>query len=399
MPPAVPQPPIGFLDALRDGVVVGWARDPADPAAVATIRVTRGTELLAEGPAELKREDGLPGFRLRLAAPVPPADLLEGRVRVRAHLPGRPAPVTLAMTATMRAALEAAPAPEPPPPAAPEPSLPQSPSAANPSEPSPAGIPAPAPTRSAGPRTAQPDLPAPLRPLLALAEAAEATRTPLLHLVLPDRDALLATSPRFDALEDAAARTPLLARDWLPLRHAFARAPRPAAFWRADGRLSVEGCEAALRLLLAALRLRLPAHAAGLDRAARILDRADLAARPRRPATPSDSAAAAVATFLGTAPPQTEPALDEAIFSGLPAPRPLPAGGGLEAWTAHGAPLPFRLLLLAAPGLGGSDRPARPGWWLRHLTAECVISETLGTAPPEAALALQPGLILALSAG
>ncbi len=372
--------PVGFLDALRDGVVVGWARDPADPAATATIRVTRGAELLAEGTAELKREDGLPGFRLRLAGPVLPADLLEGRVRVRAHLPGRPAPVTLAMTATMRAALEAGPARSPFSPREEE-------------RTDEAGA------RSAAGITERPDLPTPLRPLLALAGAAEAAGIPVLHLLLPDRDAVLATSRRFDALESAAAREPLLARDWLPLRQAFARAPRPAALWRADGRLAVEGCEAALRLLLAALHLRLPAQAAGLRRATSLLDRADLAARPRRPATPSDSATAAVATFLGTAPPETEPALDEAIFSGLPAPRPLPAGAGVEAWTAQGAPLPLRLLLLAAPGLGGSDHPARPGWWLRHLFAECVISEALDTAAPEAALSLAPGLILTLSAG
>ena len=70
---------------------------------------------------------------------------------------------------------------------------------------------------------------------------------------------------------------------------------------------------------------------------------------------------------------------------------------GLEAWSAPAAPLPWRVVVLAAPGLGGSAGPARLGWWLRWLVAECVLSEALHIAAPEAALGPQPDLVLTLA--
>ena len=42
---------------------------------------------LAEGPTDIQRDDGKPGFRLRSPTPLTPRDFLEGRVRVRAVLP------------------------------------------------------------------------------------------------------------------------------------------------------------------------------------------------------------------------------------------------------------------------------------------------------------------------
>lgn len=495
-PPVRSRPPIGFLDALRDGMVVGWARDPENAEAVATVRLMRGVEVLAEAAADIKREDGMPGFRLRSPLPISPADLLEGRVRVRVTLPGRQAPFTLAMTLRMRAALEAAagwepttdlappPAPPPPPPppppepprrsvplppapppsagrAAPEPAPTPAPGWALLSEPAPFVAPAaepplapeppaeppaapgwipattppppppadppPPPSRgregvggqgaAAAPAEADPGAPAPapqpvaaalpttpaanpkLRPLQALAAAAEPASIALLHLVLPGRAAVLTPdqAPAFAALEAEAAALPAIARDWVPLAAAFARQPNPAILWRHDAtRLSIEGGVTLLGMLLAVLRLKLPGEAGPLARAAAIVARADLAALPRRDIPGSDTDAPA---FLGIASRETEPALTEAIFFDLPAPKPLPLHPGIEAWSSPGAPLPWRVLLLAEAGLGGSAGPAALGWWLKHLAAECVISEALPTALPEAALAVRPGLILTLAAG
>ncbi|MGG5811548.1 hypothetical protein [Falsiroseomonas sp. CW058] len=502
-PPIRSRAPIGFLDALRDNTVIGWARDPQDHAAVAVVRLMRGLEVLAETEAGIARDDGMPGFRLRAPVPLTATELLEGRVRVRVLLPGRQAPFTLAMTARMRAALEAeagwepttefaappaspppaSPSPVPAPPprrSVPEPPLPP-PSARRPlptPPPAPTGTPsadpapappeaepaaaapapiepppdapvpaprevapvaaAPAPTGLSNPAPAPPeaapaaaapdaiepppadpapapapaiaesrDIPSPgpavpqapvLRPLSALAAAADAAGIALLHLAVPGRDAVLAPgSPTgFDALEAEAATLPAVARDWVPLRAAFARDPNPGTLWRRDGRrLSVEGGVALLRTLLAVLRARLPAEAGVLARAEALVERPDLAALPRRDAAGAGGEEGPA--FLGVPVHETEPDLTEAIFFDLPAPRRLRAVAGLEAWTSAGAPLPWRVLLLATPGLGGSAGPAAPGWWLRYLVAECVISEALPTAPPEAALAVQPGLILTLS--
>jgi hypothetical protein len=133
---------LGFLDALRpDGTVVGWARDAAAPATPLTIRLMRGVEVLAETEANRRRDDGNPGFVLVPPVWLTPEEFLEGRVRVRASLPGRQVATTLAMTPRMRERLEeqagweptvtlraprpatapAAPAPEPAPIPAPEP--------------------------------------------------------------------------------------------------------------------------------------------------------------------------------------------------------------------------------------------------------------------------------------
>ncbi|NKC32648.1 hypothetical protein HEQ75_17410, partial [Roseomonas sp. BU-1] len=107
-PAAPPRGLIGFLDALRQGeLVVGWAADPTDRQARPTIRLMRGVEVLAECEADVARDDGNPGFRLRAPQKLAPQDFLEGRVRVRALLPGRQASTTLAMTRRMREALEA----------------------------------------------------------------------------------------------------------------------------------------------------------------------------------------------------------------------------------------------------------------------------------------------------
>jgi hypothetical protein len=57
------------------------------------------------------------------------------------------------------------------------------------------------------------------------------------------------------------------------------------------------------------------------------------------------------------------------------------------------------MLLLTTPGLGRVDHPAMPGWWLRHLVAECMISEALETAPPGPVLGVRPGVVVTFSAG
>jgi hypothetical protein len=472
-----PRGPVGSLDALRDGSLIGWARDPVDPAAVALIRVMRGPDMLAEGRADLPRQDGLPGFRIRIAATLRPEELLEGRVRVRAFLPGRQAAVTLAMSGRMRAELEAAagwkppaapdpgaapshpaepapaapaamppvgppppprptraapapeppsppepapseapagappapfpqaepPAPEPPPAPAPEPAIPPPPESSplwQPAPLPPPEPPAPGPPELQAPEPAETPEPAGLAArLLRLALAAAPAGTGLLHLLVPSRAAVLSPeeAPAFLALEAAIAAEPRLAADWVPLRHAFAADPAPQALWRRDGRrLSVEGGLLLLGTLLGVLRARLPGEAAALARAAAVLARADLAGLPRRdlPAPPP----AAAPAFLGIPVRETEPALTEAIFFDLPPPRALAGLPGLEAWSSPAAPLPWRLVVLAQPGLGGSAHPASPGWWLRWLVAECVLSEALESAPPSAALGLRPGLVLTLAA-
>lgn len=484
---------IGFLDALRDGqVVVGWAADPRDPAARPVIRLMRGLEVLAECTADVARDDGNPGFRLRAPVPLAPEDFLEGRVRVRALLPGHHAATTLAMTRRMREQLEsaagwepttqaappAAPRPAPavqepePPQATPEPDLPEpdgpepispepaGPQAARPepAAPEPAALPVSAATWSApgwvprppapgerpkpavapvppptpethspvstapvspptgapsaatpppdiGPDT-EPPLPAPLAAMNALARLAEAVHRPVLHLLVPVRGSVLGgvASPGLAALEALAAARPLLARDWVPLRHAFARQPQPATLWRLDGAsLTVEGCVALLTTLLAVLQLRHPKAGDHLLRAAGLLARADLVALPRRDVSPGaggpEAGPARREAFLGVSVAETEPALPAELFADLPAPRATgPALPGLEAWSTEAAPLPWRVVVLAEPGLGGSDGPARIGWWLRRMVAECVISEALHIARPEAALGLQPDLVLTLAA-
>ncbi|WP_439595429.1 hypothetical protein [Falsiroseomonas sp.] len=461
--PAPPRGLLGFLDALRDGqVVVGWAADPQDRTVRPLIRLMRGLEVLAEGVADVAREDGNPGFRLRAPMPLTPADFLEGRLRVRAVLPGRQAATTLAMTRRMREQLEAmagwgpttdfpdgpaasmapdtaadialaaaslpvppppapapmpapapapmpapAPATVPPPPpvevAAPVPAAPPKPPAVAPGwTPRPAeAAPQPAPLPEGTPPAAPPELPFPLGTLQDLARQAAAARVPVLHLLVPARGSVLGGGPAngLAPLEELAAARPLLAQDWVPLRHAFARLPNPGVLWRHNGHgLTVEGGLAVLTTLLAVLQLRRPEAAAGLARAAALVARADLATLPRReiPAEPGDVAGL---SFLGVAVGETEPALTAAIFADQPPPRPvgevLP---GLEAWSAAGAPLPWRVVLLAEPDLGGSAHPARLGWWLRWLVAECVISEALHIARPEAVLGAQPDLVLTLAA-
>ncbi|MBU8546178.1 MULTISPECIES: hypothetical protein [Roseomonadaceae] len=491
---ASPPPPrglIGFLDGLREGqVVVGWAADPQDRAARPILRLMRGLEVLAECRADVARDDGNPGFHLRAPAPLTPQDILEGRVRVRALLPGRQAATTLAMTRRMREMLEAAagwepttldPAPAPPPPAAPKvatppaprvsevapppeaeapppraPAQPPAPAQQDPvrSDPPPPAIrPAPEPTRhwtpapaapgwtpapaapaaampSSGPagsatplpaaataapaapkssppmssrpavpvpEAAPPPPPPPLDAFLALARVATAAGVPALHLLVPRRATVLAdeASP---AWEQAAAARPLLAADWVPLRQAFAQQPNAGGYWREDGRsLSIDGCHALLLTLLKVLQARVPEASGALGRAASLARRADLAALPRRD-IPPEPGASARPSFLGVAMRETEPDLSEAIFADRPAPRLIgEVMPGLEAWSAPSAPLPWRVVVLAAPGLGGSAGPARLGWWLRWLVAECVLSEALHIAAPEAALGPQPDLVLTLA--
>ncbi|WP_439549484.1 hypothetical protein [Falsiroseomonas sp.] len=421
-----PSPPsrglAGFLDALRDGcLVVGWAADPQDPAVRPTIRLMRGVEVLAEGTADIQRDDGNPGFRLRSPTPLTARDFLEGRVRVRAVLPGRPVATTLAMTRRMRDALEAeaegaatppAPLPAPPPPpavpappappplpAAPAPAVPPSP--AVPTPPPPPAAPAPPPAAPASPSApGAAALPAPLGALLRIAHGLAAGPVATLHLVLPRRQGVLAAQadPALTALERAAAAEPALAAGWVPLRQAFARLPNPAPLWRQDGEsLAIEGSLALVETLLAMLRALRPEAADQIARAAAILARADLAALPRREVE-EGSAQAAGPAFMGVAMRETEPALTADIFYDQPPPRPMgPPLPGLEAWASPGAPLPWRVVVMTEAGLGGSATPAALGWWLRQLFAECVVSEALATVDPAAILATQPGLVLTLA--
>ncbi|MGX9963566.1 hypothetical protein ACVFYP_09575 [Roseomonas sp. F4] len=450
--PASPRGPIGFLDGLRESqVVVGWAADPQDRAARPIIRLMRGMEVLAECSADVTREDGHPGFHLRAPMPLTPLDFLEGRLRVRAVIPGRQAATTLAMTRRMREVLEAAagwepttldPAPKAsaPPAAAPAPRTPAAPATPAPVSPAPAARPpeapipaapppqpprAPAPPKppvapaepppvpvaappkppqvapSPAPAPAPVAAPPPLDSMLALARAAQLAKVPLFHLLLPCRASVLgaAPGPTLAGLETAAAARPLLAADWVPLRHGFARQPNPTALWREDGRsLSIEGGQALILTLLTVLGARRPEASAALARATVLAQRADLAALPRRD-IPSESGAPTGPSFLGVAMRETEPDLTEAIFSDRPTPKLIgDVMPGLEAWSTPSAPLPWRVVLLAEPGLGGSASPARLGWWLRWLVAECVLSEALHIARPEAALGPQPDLVLTLAA-
>jgi len=233
----------------------------------------------------------------------------------------------------------------------------------------------------------------------ALARLAAATGRPVLHMLVPARGSVLGSASRLVALEALAASRPLLARDWVPLRHAFALQPQPATLWRLDGySLSVDGCVALLTTLLAVLQLRYPGAHADLARAANLLARADLATLPRRDLPPAAAAPPAEA-FLGVSVAETEPALPGELFADLPAPRAMgPTLPGLEAWSTAAAPLPWRVVVLAEPGLGGSADPARIGWWLRRMVTECVISEALHIARPEAALRPEPDLVLTLAA-
>ncbi len=421
-----PSPPsrglAGFLDALRDGcLVVGWAADPQDPAVRPTIRLMRGVEVLAEGTADIQRDDGNPGFRLRSPTPLTARDFLEGRVRVRAVLPGRPVATTLAMTRRMRDALEAeaeaegaatppAPLPAPPPPPAvpappPPPAVPAPPAPpplpAVPTPPPPPAAPAPPPAAPASPSApGAAALPAPLGALLRIAHGLATGPVATLHLVLPRRAGVLAAQadPALTALERAAASEPALAAGWVPLRQAFARLPNPAPLWRHDGEsLAIEGSLALVETLLAMLRALRPEAADQIARAAAILARADLAALPRREVE-EGSAQAAGPAFMGVAMRETEPALTADIFYDQPPPRPMgPPLPGLEAWASPGAPLPWRVVVMTEAGLGGSATPAALGWWLRHLFAECVVSEALATVDPAAILATQPGLVLTLA--
>jgi hypothetical protein len=434
---------VGFLDALRpDGTVVGWARDPKDPATRPLIRLLRGVEVLAEVEATIAREDGNPGFRLVPPVALTPEDFLEGRVRVRAVAPGRQAATTLAMTPRMREVLEeragweptvapraaapdptrpatpprAAP-PSPPPPSPPAPSPPPaSPPPPSPPRVSPPPAPPPAPpSRSPAaappPATApapRPEIPAPhaapdappLRAMHAMALALHRAGIPVLHALIPPRGAVVRrgqAEPNAHpalALEQQAAAWPLLAQDWLPLRQALARDAQPMALWRHDGQqLTVEGQMVLLRLLLSALRLRHPAMASALIRAEAIIARADLACLPRR-----EIGEASGPSFLGVMARETEPALTERIFADLPPPVPIaPAATGVEAWRNMAAPLPWRVVVLTVPGLGGSTGPALIGWWLRRLAAECVLSEALEIAPPGALVDAAPNLVLTLA--
>lgn len=374
-PPA--QPPrglAGFLDALRDGaVVVGWAADPNDASARPVIRLMRGVEVLAEGVADVQRDDGNPGFRLRSPTPLSPRDFLEGRVRVRAMLQGRPVATTLAMTPRMRAVLEAEAEGIPP---APPP---------QPDSPPPVAAPAEAME------------PPPLAAMRRIAQGLAAGSATTLHLLVPRRATVLAAlaDPALTPLEQRAIGEPALAPGWVPLRQAFARLPQPKTLWREDGRrLAIEGGLALVETLLAVLRVLRPEATEQLARAAAILARADLASLPRREAPDGPGGI----TFMGVEMRETEPALTADIFYDLPSPRPL-AGGlpGLEAWSSPGAPLPWRIVVMAEAGLGGSAGPTFLGWWLRHLVAECVVSEALSTVDPAAILATAPDLVLTLS--
>lgn len=406
----------GFLDALRDGcIVVGWAADPQDPAARPTIRLMRGVEVLAECTADIQRDDGNPGFRLRSPIPLAPRDFLEGRVRVRAVLPGRPVATTLAMTRRMRDALEAeaegaapptaappppppAPPVAPPPPAAPAPpAAPPSPAPAPPAAPPP---PAPVSPPLAAPAPGDPALPAPLDALHRIARGLAAGPVATLHLLLPRRASVLAAQadPALTPLERDAAAEPTLAAGWVPLRQAFARLPHPGPLWRQDGEsLAIEGGLALVETLLAVLRVLRPDAAEQIGRAAAILARADLAALPRREVADGSGPATGPA-FMGVAMRETEPALTADIFYDLPPPRPMAQPlPGLEAWASPGAPLPWRVVVMTEAGLGGSAGPAFAGWWLRHLVAECVVSEALATVDPAAILATRPDLVLTLA--
>jgi hypothetical protein len=233
--------------------------------------------------------------------------------------------------------------------------------------------------------------------MLDLARHAAAAGVPILHFLVPRRASMPGgvAMPGLAALEAAAARWPLLAEDWVPLRHAFARFTNPAALWRQDGeRLSVEGALALLSTLLAALRLRRPEAQVVLDRAHRLVSRADVSALPRR----EIAGEAAAVSFLGVASPETEPALPAGLFADQPEPRQVGEGlPGLQAWRQPGAPLPWRVVVMAEPGLGGSDGPSQLGWWLRLLAAETVLSEALHLAPPAAVVSAQPDLLLTLA--
>jgi len=287
-----------------------------------------------------------------------------------------------------------APVPEPvvPEPVVPAPVVPEPPPPAPDAPPPPIIIPQPDP---------DPPLPMPLDAMLALARLATLERRPVLHLLVPARRAWpgAAAPPALTELEGLAAARPELARDWVPLRHAFARHPQPATLWRLDGRsLTVEGCVALLSTLLSVLHLRHPKARAQLARAAALLARLDLAALPRRD-LPPEAATPQREAFLGVSVAETEPAVPANLFADLPAPQATgPALPGLEAWSSPAAPLPWRVVVLAEPGLGGSAGPAQPGWWLRRMVAECVISEALHIAPPEAALGQRPDLLLTLAA-
>jgi len=425
---------LGFLDALRaDGTVVGWARDPQAPGMALTIRLMRGVEVLAECEADQPRDDGNQGFRLVPPFGLQPADFLEGRVRVRALVPGRQAATTLAMTPRMREALEEAagweptvapraprPASPPEPPPLPEPEPAPLPVAVAPpavpmpepepepepktlAEPLPEFVPEPGPEPVPPPPIAAAPLPChpALRPLQALAVRLEAADLATLHLVLPARAAVLDAEAEVGmlALEAEAGHLPLVARDWVPLRQAFARVAQPMTLWRHDGqRLTVEGMLAAVRLLVAVLRVRAAQEAIGLVRFEALLARADPSALPRRDIDLADGGAAAGLVFLGTTVRETEPALGDDIFADQPPPEPaIPAAPGFEAWRTPGAPLPWRIVLLTGPGLGGSAGPAALGWWLRRLAQECVVSEALGTASPDSVAEAMPDLVITLS--
>jgi hypothetical protein len=230
----------------------------------------------------------------------------------------------------------------------------------------------------------------------ALAAALRDAGIPCLHIVVPPRGAVLGAAPEALPLEQQAAGLPLLAQDWVPLRQAFARQAQPMALWRQDGRrLTVEGTLTLLRLLLAVLRLRFPEHEAALVRAMALADRAEPGALPRREIGEESGL-----SFLGVPVRETEPALPDDLFTDLPPPQPLgPEVEGVEAWRSPAAPLPWRLVLLATPGLAGSAGPAALGWWLRRLCAECVISEALDSAPPAAVVEAAPTLVVTLVAG
>jgi hypothetical protein len=442
-PISAPRGPVGLVEALWDGyLVAGWAADPQDRTARPVVRLMRGLDVLAEGEAALAREDGQPGFILASPEALTPRDFLQGRVRLRVVLPGRHAAATLPIGRPMLEALQAmesglpadaaAPAPEPPPQRPIAPVIPLPPRALPPPpapparpasqplvipftprlqavmdrrpEPRPAApierlpVPPTVQTAEAAPPEAVPEAPPPLGAMLDLARHAAAAGLPVLHLLVPRRASMPGgvPAPGLAALEQAAAGLPPLAADWVPLRHAFARFANPAALWRQDGcRLSVEGGLAVLTTLLSVLRLRRPDSLVVLDRAHRLVSRADLAALPRR----EIAGEAGGPSFLGVASPETEPALPADLFADQPEPRQVGGGlPGLQAWRQPGAPLPWRVVVMAEPGLGGSEGPAQLGWWLRVLAAETVLSEALHLAPPAAVVAAQPDLLLTLAA-
>lgn len=243
-------------------------------------------------------------------------------------------------------------------------------------------------------------MPAPLGALHRIARGLAAGPVATLHLVLPRRASVLAAQadPALTPLERDAAAEPTLAAGWVPLRQAFARLPNPGPLWRQDGEnLAIEGGLALVETLLAVLRVLRPDAAEQIGRAAAILARADLAALPRREVADGSGPAAGPA-FMGIAMRETEPALTADIFYDLPPPRPMAQPlPGLEAWASQGAPLPWRVVVMTEAGLGGSAGPAFAGWWLRHLVAECVVSEALATVDPAAILATRPDLVLTLA--